>query len=200
MFHWYRKVERCYVYLTVILAIAPEIRDRNYWEIITQGFRNSRWFTRGWTLQELLALESVEFFSAQDERLGDKTSFRNKISVITGIPPEALQGASFYHYSVKTRLSWMRNRTTKHKEDEAYSMLSIFGVYLQLIYGEERDNALRSRLLYALEFGMTKLRLQHKLNRSGCSDGRYRQQTWFWAKQTTLLASSIFIRIENTRM
>lgn len=71
----------------------------------------------------LLAPESDEFLSAQGERLRDKTSLRTKIPVSTGIPPNALQGASFYHYSVETQLSWMINRITERKEDKAYSML-----------------------------------------------------------------------------
>jgi hypothetical protein len=62
MFRWYHNAARCYVYLTDVLSL--DIDDyyahKRQWE--TQ-LRQSRWFTRGWTLQELLAPALVEFFS-----------------------------------------------------------------------------------------------------------------------------------------
>ena len=107
------------------------------WE---QAFRNSRWFTRGWTLQELIAPALVEFFSSNGKRLGDRTSLVEQIHEITGIPSGVLQGVSLKSFSIDERLSWAAKRQTTRKEDKAYCLLGIFGIYLPLIYGEG-DNA-----------------------------------------------------------
>jgi len=86
MFHWYQNALECYVYLSDV-STAKRKADNEFiectWE---QTFRESRWFTRGWTLQELLAPTSVEFFSREWKKLGDKQSLRQRIHEITGIP------------------------------------------------------------------------------------------------------------------
>ena len=74
MFRWYHSATKCYAYLSDV-SISSSIEDDQpsqwVWE---PAFRKSRWFTRGWTLQELIAPASVEFFSVEGERLGDKKS------------------------------------------------------------------------------------------------------------------------------
>ncbi|KAF2260950.1 beta transducin-like protein HET-D2Y [Lojkania enalia] len=140
MFRWYRNAARCYVYLSdVSTAKLREDSDTSDWE---SAFRRSRWFTRGWTLQELLAPRLVEFFSWQRERLGDKDSLRLQIHEITAIPERALQGELLSHFSVNDRLSWMKNRQTMREEDKVYSLLGIFGVFISPFYGEGIGNAL----------------------------------------------------------
>ncbi|KAJ4301787.1 hypothetical protein N0V90_003881 [Kalmusia sp. IMI 367209] len=106
-----------------------------------RAFSQSRWFTRGWTLQELIAPASVEFFSVEGERLGDKYSLVQEISAITGIPIQALQGRPLNSFSVKERMSWAERRETKREEDAAYSLLGLFDVHMPLIYGEGREKA-----------------------------------------------------------
>jgi hypothetical protein len=72
MFRWYRNAKKCYVYLAdvTILGCDADVQARQYtWEA---AFRDSRWFSRGWTLQELIAPSMVEFFSKEGKRLGDK--------------------------------------------------------------------------------------------------------------------------------
>jgi hypothetical protein len=141
MFRWYRNATRCYVYLpdvstTVGQGTMKEERDENVKDIWATEFPKSKWFTRGWTLQELIAPASVEFFSQNHERLGDKTSLMEKIHEVTGIPRSALQGAPLSQFSVDERLQWIDPRTTKLEEDKAYSLLGIFDVTMQLRYGE----------------------------------------------------------------
>ncbi|KAI1215177.1 vegetative incompatibility protein HET-E-1 [Annulohypoxylon truncatum] len=139
MFTWYRNATRCYAYLTDVSANkAPDDVTNDYllvrsWE---SDFRRSRWFTRGWTLQELLAPASVEFFSYEGTRLGDKKSLQSIIHEITGIPYEALRGDAMTKFTVDQRLSWAANRQTKRKEDMAYCLLGIFNVFMPLLYGE----------------------------------------------------------------
>ncbi|KAF2136137.1 uncharacterized protein K452DRAFT_354069 [Aplosporella prunicola CBS 121167] len=126
MFRWYRDATRCYVYLSDVYG--SDIKELS--------FQKSRWFTRGWTLQELLAPALVEFFSQEWQKLGDKASLMQHIHEATGIPYSALRGAPLAKFSVNDRLSWNEHRQTKHEEDRAYSLLGIFGVYISPMYGE----------------------------------------------------------------
>ncbi|KAH7122343.1 hypothetical protein B0J11DRAFT_463994 [Dendryphion nanum] len=129
MFHWYHESAKCYVYL-------PDVLISN-----DGSFQKSRWFTRGWTLQELLAPTSVEFFSAEGERLGDKSSLVQEIHDTTGISIQALQGGPLPQFSVDERMSWAEGRKTKREEDAAYSLLGIFDVHMSLLYGEGQKKA-----------------------------------------------------------
>jgi hypothetical protein len=141
MFRWYREAVKCYVYLSDVLAHnSDEINQVSgfTWE---SAFRKSRWFTRGWTLQELIAPVSVEFFSREGRRLGDKKSLEQQVHEITGIPINALQGSPLSHFSVSERILWADNRETKRKEDKAYSLMGIFDIHMPLIYGEGREKA-----------------------------------------------------------
>ncbi|KAH7303117.1 heterokaryon incompatibility protein-domain-containing protein [Stachybotrys elegans] len=137
MFLWYQNAAVCYVYLA---DVSSTTGDPSSWET---AFRNSKWFTRGWTLQELVAPESVEFFSREGVHLGSKKSLERCISEITGIPIEALQASQdLSEFSVAERMAWMQGRETTREEDMAYSLLGIFNVHMPLIYSEGRDNAL----------------------------------------------------------
>ncbi|RYP01934.1 hypothetical protein DL765_010801 [Monosporascus sp. GIB2] len=142
MFQWYQKADKCYVYLSDVLvggSVGSDLSSQQPWK---QAFQNSRWFTRGWTLQELLAPKSVEFFSAGGEPLGNRISLLQEIHDATGISIQALVGSPLSEFSVDERMSWTEKRETKREEDAAYSLLGIFHVYLPPIYGEGRDNAL----------------------------------------------------------
>ncbi|PVH68258.1 HET-domain-containing protein, partial [Cadophora sp. DSE1049] len=143
MFRWYRHAAKCYVYLSDVPRDASDADDafcQLPWE---SAFRQSRWFTRGWILQELIAVESVEFFSKYWEQLGNKASLGIIIREITGIPDKALQGASLSDFSVAERMSWAERRVTTRKEDQAYSLLGIFDVYMPLIYSEGKEHAFK---------------------------------------------------------
>jgi hypothetical protein len=143
MFRWYRNATRCYVFL---LDVSSPPFDTNEdlnplpW---ASDLRKSKWFTRGWTLQELLAPSSVEFFSRERKRLGDKRSLTQEIHEITGIPKSALQGAPLSQFNTNKRLSWIEHRQTKLEEDKAYSLLGIFDVYVPPIYGEGTASAFK---------------------------------------------------------
>ncbi|EUC44361.1 hypothetical protein COCMIDRAFT_77060, partial [Bipolaris oryzae ATCC 44560] len=141
MFRWYKHAAKCYVYLTDVSA-----NTEKTWE---SDFRSSRWFTRGWTLQELLASPEVEFFSREGTKLGTKKSLEQQIHEITGIPIQALAGCPLSDFRIEERLSWAEKRQTKREEDEAYSLLGLFDLHIPLIYGEGRSNA-RTRLLHEI--------------------------------------------------
>lgn len=141
MFEWYRKAARCYVYLSDVTDSRFGTNDLESRDPCELQFPASRWFTRGWTLQELLAPPSVEFFSREGLRLGDKGSLGQQIHEVTGIAVAALQNKPLAQFNIDERFRWAANRNTTRVEDWAYSLLGIFGVYMPLIYGEGKKNA-----------------------------------------------------------
>jgi hypothetical protein len=142
MFRWYCDAVTCYVYLSDVSISSSTKNDEFFQWTWEPAFRESRWFTRGWTLQELIAPASVELFSVEGERLGDKKSLERQIQEITGITSHALQGGPLSHFSVEERISWATKRETKREEDRAYSLMGIFDVHMPLIYGEGQEKAL----------------------------------------------------------
>jgi hypothetical protein len=143
MFRWYQNAAKCYVYLPDVSSPVLDTEENSNGHLWESDFRQSRWFSRGWTLQELLAPSSVEFFSHEHERLGDKKSLMRQIHDITGIANLALEGSSLSQFTVDERLSWMERRQTQREEDKAYSLLGIFEIYMPLIYGEGEVNAFK---------------------------------------------------------
>lgn len=143
MFRWYQQSEICYVYLCDVYASSPIIDAGTSRSERTGILRKSRWFTRGWTLQELLAPSLVILYSAKHKRLGDKISLAPVISDITGIPQSALRGRSLEKFNFSDRMSWAEHRQTTRDEDSAYCLLGIFNVFLSPIYGEGKQHAMR---------------------------------------------------------
>ncbi|KAI9368950.1 heterokaryon incompatibility protein-domain-containing protein [Aspergillus egyptiacus] len=123
MFVWYQKAEICYAYLSDVDNL--------------EDLRSSRWFTRGWTLQELLAPADVLFYARDWVLLGSKRGLRDIISEITGIGIEYLCGyRELECASIAQRMFWAANRQTRRPEDIAYCLLGIFGVNMPMLYGE----------------------------------------------------------------
>lgn len=158
MFRWYRDATRCYVYLSDV----PDPQDPA--SVEESAFPNSRWFKRGWTLQELVAPSSVQFFSRDSEYLGSKKSREQQIHQITGIAVEALRGNHLSQFSTDERLSWAAERQTTVEEDAAYCLLGIFDIQMPLIYGEGRQKALA--------------RLQRKIRKSLGAPTAPNQSAW----------------------
>jgi hypothetical protein len=136
MFQWYSNASICYTYLSDV-PTGDDVRDPS------SKFFSSRWFRRGWTLQELLAPRELQFFSSTWSFLGTRSELSVMVQNITGIPRPFLLGwASLQEASVAQRMSWAAMRVTKRKEDVAYCLLGIFGVMMPMIYGEG-DQAFR---------------------------------------------------------
>lgn len=143
MFRWYRDAATCYVFLSDV-STAKRKADSDSFEASWEStFRCSRWFTRGWTLQELLAPRSVKFFSREGNLLGNIQGLTTLIHGVTRLPIAVLKGAPLDNFGVEERLSWTRERTTTREEDKAYSLLGVFGIFMPLIYGEGQANAFR---------------------------------------------------------
>jgi hypothetical protein len=143
MFRWYQNATKCYVYLSDVSTRKRKseyMADEPTWE---PAFRLSCWFTRGWTLQELLAPSTVDFFSKEGEKLGDKKSLKLLIYTITSISHEAFSGAPLSQFSIEERLRWNEDRVTEREEDRAYSLQGIFDVELAPVYGEGQAGAFK---------------------------------------------------------
>lgn len=140
MFRWYQNAARCYVYLSDVSKSDTRTDDEKAYE---EAFRASRWFTRGWTLQELIAPRLVDFFSLEGQRLGSKLTLETEIHDITGIAKNALRGDALSHFSIQERRSWAERRNTTIEEDGAYCLIGIFDVSMVPNYGERRDQAFR---------------------------------------------------------
>jgi Heterokaryon incompatibility protein (HET) len=141
MFRWYENADKCYVYLSDVSKSGHATNvpsSPTTWEA---SFPKSRWFSRGWTLQELIAPASVEFFSSEGDWLGSKRSLEQQIYEITGIAIEALRREPLTGFEVEERFSWAKHRKTKRQEDTAYSLFGIFNVHMAPLYGEGRENA-----------------------------------------------------------
>jgi hypothetical protein len=142
MFSWYQRSAKCYAYLSDVSIPNSARSDLPSHRARKQSIQDSRWFERSWTLQELLAPASVEFFSRGWELLGDKNTLEKEIHEKTGIPVGALRGTPLSQFSVNERLFWAEGRQAKRQEDTVYSLLGILDVHMPLIYGEGRTNAL----------------------------------------------------------
>ncbi|KAI0439418.1 kinase-like domain-containing protein [Xylaria telfairii] len=131
MYRWYANAGVCYVYLSDVHYAQEEGID------LTNAIRHSRWFTRGWTLQELIAPSVVTFFDTSWNLIGTKNSLLNAISDITAIPKSCLsRERALSDFSVAVRFSWASRRLCTRREDIAYSLMGIFDVNMSLIYGE----------------------------------------------------------------
>ncbi|KUJ18685.1 HET-domain-containing protein [Mollisia scopiformis] len=129
MFTWYRNAESCYAYLVDV----PSTDDPR---AMNSAFRASRWFTRGWTLQELIAPLNVRFYSKDWSYLGSKGALSPVITEITDIDSVSLSGGDLRRSSIAKRMSWASKRVTTRKEDMAYCLLGIFDVNMSMLYGE----------------------------------------------------------------
>lgn len=133
MFLWYRNSEECIVYLSDLRSEGLDEDD------VLGALASCTWFTRGWTLQELIAPKYIIFYNQSWEYFGKIGTLCSEISSITKIPTDLLLGKKQLHnYSVAARMSWAANRKTERTEDLAYCLLGIFDVNMPLIYGEGR--------------------------------------------------------------
>jgi len=140
MFKWYAQSEMCLVYLSDVPGDSrPPFHPDS-------AFRTSRWFTRGWTLQELLAPSVLCFYSQDWKPIGwlfkkheapeTTSSLVPTVAELTGIPIHIISGARVDNAAVSAKMSWVSKRQTTRVEDMAYCMLGLFGVHMPLLYGE----------------------------------------------------------------
>ncbi|KAI0334667.1 HET-domain-containing protein [Cubamyces sp. BRFM 1775] len=137
MFAWYAAADVCFAYLA-------DVGDEEDPNASDSQFRRSRWFTRGWTLQELIAPQILFFISRDWSLIGTKTTLAPLVEEITGIDRAILtRQQKLDSVSVARRMSWASRRKTTRIEDKAYSLLGIFGIHMATIYGEGENAFLR---------------------------------------------------------
>ncbi|KAF4457380.1 putative beta transducin-like protein [Fusarium austroafricanum] len=179
MFKWYQQTALCYVYLhdfdssisynPVNTHQGKEVRL----DATDISFFASRWFTRGWTLQELIAPRNVDFFDRNWVRFGSRDiHLLDRICQRTGIWPQLFEEArcscprgypsppvrdgvctdcqrldtlpqTLDSFAVSIKMSWASSRITTRKEDAAYCLLGLFNLNLPMLYGEGHKAFLR---------------------------------------------------------
>ena len=163
MFEWYSNATVCYAFLYDVKA------SENPAEL-GSSFRQSKWFTRAWTLPELLAPRNMVFFASDWTTLGTKAFLVDILADITGIDVDVLTFCvPLSSVAVATRMSWAAKRQARHQEDLSYSLLGIFNIKMPTVYGEG-DRAFR--------------RLQEEIMRT-CSD----QTLYTWGHSVVLSRS-----------
>jgi hypothetical protein len=122
MYRWYYEAKVCYTYLSDVPSVS---------------FETSKWFTRGWTLQELIAPGDIVFYDSRWEQIGSKISKLSEIAQVTRIDLGVLRDRStLLSTSVAARMAWAADRVTTRLEDRAYSLMGLFDVNMPMIYGE----------------------------------------------------------------
>ena len=163
MFMWYQNAVVCYVHLAdvnlnYINALAARHADAateatqegydavraNRDQALISALGPSRWFTRGWTLQELLAPHRIQFLDRNWKYIGALADIDEVVSKITNIPLNALRKYTpLNQFSVAKRMSWAANRETTIVEDRAYCLLGLFDINMPLLYGEGERSFIR---------------------------------------------------------
>ncbi|KAM0499454.1 hypothetical protein ACHAP8_005610 [Fusarium lateritium] len=152
MMSWYQRSKVCFTYL----ADVPPDTDIHQPK---SAFAKSRWFERGWTLQELLAPSRLIFLYDDWNFMSERDNIDDLITQITGIDQTFLTAplianernasgggvlqSRLYSASIAERMSWASKRETTRIEDTAYSLLGIFGINMPLLYGEGPNAFLR---------------------------------------------------------
>ncbi|KAI0018561.1 HET-domain-containing protein [Xylariomycetidae sp. FL0641] len=136
MFKWYQHSAVCLVYLS-------DVQEQD-----VQSFRKSRWFTRGWTLQELIAPSQMQIYDSDWRYIGDRMEMGDPIADVTGIDSGLLREGErlatratllrheLRRFPVSVKMCWASRRRTTRVEDVAYSLMGIFDVNMPLLYGE----------------------------------------------------------------
>ena len=139
MYVWYKNAKTCYAYLADVEPTDKPIPELSHLPRSKESFKKSKWFTRGWTLQELIAPAKVEFYARDWVPFGAKSDLdlHSAISEVTGIDEVMLTGGrNLREVSIAKKMSWASKRVTTRTEDIAYCLIGIFGVNLPLLYGE----------------------------------------------------------------
>jgi len=135
MYRWYKNSTVCYAYLHDVAGSSlPTASDH-------EKYPNSKgwpeWFSRGWTLQEMIAPSNLQFFNQDWHPVGDKKKLSLILEKITRVARHILtDGLCSYRPCVAQIISWAADRTTTRVEDRAYSLMGLLDVNMPMLYGE----------------------------------------------------------------
>ncbi|ERS98508.1 hypothetical protein HMPREF1624_05292 [Sporothrix schenckii ATCC 58251] len=150
MYAYYRKAAVCYVYLYDVCRGVSLLSTPGHGACSSDRvvpFDKSRWFLRGWTLQELIAPQNMVFFDHHWNEITTKTNALALLAHVTGIDEFVLGGGNLRLVSIARIMSWAARRTTTRQEDMAYSLLGLFGISMPMLYGEGSEAFLRLQKL-----------------------------------------------------
>ncbi|PVH85906.1 HET-domain-containing protein, partial [Cadophora sp. DSE1049] len=134
MFKWYQQADVCFAFLEDL-------------EHDSENLAACRWFSRAWTLQELIAPERMQFFDQTWANRGDKHTLCSEIAPISGISKGVLTGRlSLVEVPIAIRMSWASLRQATREEDLTYCLLGIFDVNMPMLYGEGAKAFVRLQL------------------------------------------------------
>lgn len=153
MFRWYKLSQICYVYLDDFEPLPPSLQERDRISLVEARLRKCRWFTRGWTLQELIAPNNMEFFDRDWCFIGAKEDLGPLLSRITKVDLGVLENNStLSSIPIGRKMAWAAGRETTREEDRAYSLLGIFDINMPLLYGEGEKAFTRLQQQIASEY------------------------------------------------
>jgi hypothetical protein len=145
MFKWYKNAERCYIFLADFRSGLTKNREPNKTPITASqatDFQQCRWFSRGFTLQELPAPKNLIFYDCNWFFFGQVPELASVLSKATRIPQEVLRDiTTLDDYSIAQKMCWAATRQTTREEDMAYCLFGLFNVNLPLLYGEGGNKA-----------------------------------------------------------
>ena len=132
MFLWYKYAVVCLAWLAD-LAPGDGLSQKGSISLL----KDCKWFTRGWTLQELIAPKKLEIYDREWNLRGTKAELSDTMSNITNIDAAVLQDTDLLNRRpIAQRMSWVATRQTTRVEDMAYCLLGIFDVNMPMLYGE----------------------------------------------------------------
>ncbi|KAI0142824.1 HET-domain-containing protein [Xylariaceae sp. FL1272] len=139
MYRWYENATVCFAHLSDTVHTA---KGRDLSRDLYSVMRNDAWFSRGWTLQELVAPRNLLLYDSNWKLIGNKKSLSWELQLITGVDAELLEGVKQLHdFCIAQRMSWACGRFTTRPEDSTYSLFGIFGINMPMLYGEGRERA-----------------------------------------------------------
>jgi hypothetical protein len=167
MYRWYRNADVCYNYLDDVKcgSFHPQREsDKEHielwiavdynpgWTPLLESFKKSKWFTRGWTLQELLAPVKSQFYDNSWRLIAGRAYLAKQINEATGIAEKFLWGPAEVREQyiasacVAKKMNWLTRRKTSRAEDMTYCMLGLLGISMPLLYGEGEKAFLRLQM------------------------------------------------------
>ena len=145
MYRWYANAKACYAYLHDVDG--PSFPTKPDDEKYPKSKGRPEWFSRGWTLQEMIAPNDVQFFNKDWQPIGDKKGLAQTLEWITKVPKDVLiDGLEENRLCVAQIISWAANRTTTRVEDRAYSLMGLLDVNMPMLYGEGKKAFRRLQL------------------------------------------------------
>ena len=137
MYRWYGNARVCYAYLHDVDGSSFPTKKDNGKYAKSNGW--PEWFSRGWTLQEMIAPQNLQFFNKDWRAIGNKNRLAETLEEITGVPGHILaDGLEGNRPCVAQIISWAANRTTTRVEDRAYSLMGLLDVNMPMLYGERK--------------------------------------------------------------